>query len=97
MTNRYVNDPTPERSQFSIEWRDSGKKPRCAPDPEYPKGIDLNCAEGAEASCICELPYPAKGIGMYIVKCKICGMAVGCTTAGRSDDPRSIELPCKEG
>ncbi len=83
------------RQQFKIEWRDSGDEPKCAPNPIYPDGIDLSVAGGAVNSCVCELPYPAKRIGAYIVECKICGYRAACTTAGRRDDPRSIEVPCK--
>lgn len=52
--------------------------------------------KGAVNSCVCELPYPAKRIGAYFVECKKCGYSVACTTAGRADDPRSIEMPCKQ-
>lgn len=81
--------------QFHVEWRDSGREPQCRPDPKYPNGIDVDVSGGAVNSCIYELPYPAKRCGVYIVTCKLCGFRGGCTTAGRPDDPRSIEVPCK--
>ena len=83
------------RLQFRIEWRDAGREPQCPPNPRYPNGIDLNVAGGAVNSCVCELPYPARRCGAYFVECLICGYRVACTTAGRPDDPRSIEMPCK--
>lgn len=81
--------------KFSVEWRDAGKEPKCAPNPAFPLGIDLDVSDGAELACVTSLPYPAKRIGAFVIRCDVCGMSVGCTTAGRSDDPRSIKIPCK--
>jgi hypothetical protein len=82
-------------SQFTIDWRDSGFEPECAPNPDYPEGIDLDVTRGAMLRCRAPLPYPAKRVGVYTVRCTICGFQTGCTTAGRADDPRSITLPCR--
>lgn len=57
------------KGQFKIEWHDSGREPQCAPNPNYPKGIDLNVAESAINSCVCQLPYPAKRCGTYLIEC----------------------------
>lgn len=84
------------RDKHRVHWHDSGKEPECAPNPEYPNGIDLDCAMGAERACTVRLPYPARRCGSYLIECSECGMSVVCTTAGRPDDPRSIKLPCKE-
>jgi len=79
---------------FKITWVDWGREPRCAPDPDYPAGIDLDCTLGL-SGCTTALPYPAKRCGLYVVKCDACGMTVGVTTAGRADDPRSVRIPCQ--
>jgi hypothetical protein len=81
--------------QFQIEWRDAGKEPQCAPDARFPDGIDLDVSDGKVPNCKAILPYPAERIGAYIVKCRLCGIRVGCTTAGRPDDPKSIKIACK--
>lgn len=80
---------------FKVTWVDSGLEPRCAPNPDYPAGIDLDCSLGAR-SCKTALPYPAKRCGVYIVTCETCGMTVAVTTAGRADDPKSLRMACQE-
>ena len=80
--------------RFDIEWRDSGREPQCPPNPEYPNGIDLDVSMSGQ-SCDVSLPYPAKRCGAYIVTCKLCGLTVAVTTAGRTDDPRSLKVACK--
>lgn len=78
-----------------ITFIDSGREPKCAPNPDYPLGIDQDASEGATVTCKVSLPYPAPRCGAMIVKCLTCGYSVGCTVAGRVDDPRTIRLPCK--
>lgn len=80
---------------FDIEWIDSKREPKNPPNPAYPIGIDLDLSQGAIVTCKSELPYPAKRIGYYIIKCNICGLTTMVTTAGRIDDPRSITLACR--
>jgi hypothetical protein len=80
---------------IKVEWFDSGREPQCAPDPDYPKGKDLDISDGSK-SCCAQLPYPAKRCGYFVVACSKCGMSVAVTTAGRPDDPRSLRMPCKE-
>ena len=80
---------------FSIEWIDRERNPKCAPNPDYPDGIDVDLSEDSERKCKIDLPYPAKRCGVYIVRCKICGYSVALTTAGRADDPKSVTIPCK--
>lgn len=81
---------------MKIEWNDSGREPQCQPDPNYPTGKDVRLGDFIERKCKAELPYPAKRCGHYVVTCEKCGCVVVVTTAGRPDDPRSIEIPCKE-
>ena len=85
-----------EADQFTVEWSDSGREPQCKPDPAFPDGCDIDGSLGAQFACSVPLPYPAKRIGFYIVRCTLCAMSVAVTTAGRPDDPRSIKIPCKE-
>ncbi len=81
--------------QFNITWVDSGREPKCAPNPSYPAGIDVDCTAGAMPNCTASLAYPAKRCGIYVVKCMRCGWKCAVTTAGRADDPRSVRVPCK--
>lgn len=81
-------------ANFAIEWHDEGREPQCAPNPNYPHGIDIDIRRGAKG-CLSLLPYPAQRCGYYTVRCNTCGFAAVITTAGRPDDPISIALPCK--
>lgn len=79
-----------------VKFLDSGREPQVAPNPDYPKGIDLDSTEGAAVqSCKVMLPYPAPRCGLMAVTCKRCGLKVAATVAGRPDDPRSVRMPCK--
>lgn len=84
-----------DQSVFHLRWIDAQREPECPPNPAYPDGIEVDASEGAAITCIVALPYPAKRCGYHLVQCKLCGMKVACTTAGRPDDPRSIKVPCK--
>ena len=81
--------------QFEIEWIDHGREPRCPPNPAYPDGVDIK-AGGSPlvARCKADLPYPAKRCGAYRVECRVCGVTAAVATAGRPDDPRSVEIFC---
>lgn len=79
---------------FKIEWIDGGREPKCAPNPAYPNGVDLNMATSLNRACTVVLPYPAKRCGYYHIECKICGLCFAVTTAGRPDDPRSVRINC---
>lgn len=81
-------------THHTVEWIDSGREPQCAPNPEYPNGIDIPAIHADENHCKVVLPYPAKRCGAYIVTCSICQTRIAVTTAGRPDDPRSVEMPC---
>ena len=80
-----------------VKWIDAKREPQCPPNPSYPDGIDIDASAGATPSCTVALPYPAKRCGRYEVRCKACGYVAVVTTAGRTDDPKSIRLPCKRG
>lgn len=79
---------------LKVEWIDRCREPRCAPNPSYPNGIDVDSSFGAPATCSTDLPYPAKRCGLYVVTCEGCGIRVAVTTAGRPDDPRSLKVAC---
>lgn len=81
-------------STFKVEWIDHKREPQCAPDPAFPNGKDIRIASEAQKRCTAILPYPAKRCGVYIVECSTCGLRVGVTTAGRPDDPKSVEMAC---
>lgn len=84
-------------AQFDIKWLDSGREPQCPPNPAFPNGIDIPSPRHGEPGfrfCTVTLPYPAKRCGSYLIKCKSCGFTVA-VTAGRPDDPRSIEIDCQ--
>jgi len=87
-------------AKFKIDWIDSGREPQCAPNPDFPTGIDINIARLENAleapSCFTLLPYPAKRCGYFYVECETCGTNAVITTAGRRDDPRSVRIPCRK-
>lgn len=84
---------------FKVEWIDGGREPRCAPDPAFPSGKDVDitvaCIDGWP-TCKVDVPYPAKRCGAYLIECETCDCSVLVTTAGRPDDPRSVKIPCKK-
>lgn len=84
-------------SDFKIGWIDHGREPQCAPDPAFPDGKDCDCSRGQAPVCKVRLPYPALRCGLFYVECRVCGTNAMITTAGRSDDPRSVTLPCERG
>ena len=81
--------------QFVMTWIDGGREPQCPPNPEFPNGKDIDGSLGQKDTCTVSLPYPAKRCGVHIVMCRVCGLRIGVTAAGRPDDPRSIRMPCK--
>jgi hypothetical protein len=73
---------------------DPAKRPKVKPNPAFPYGLIMDCAGGAAETCEVALPYPARGIGSYTVRCDTCMVRVTLTVAGRPDDPARIILPC---
>lgn len=84
-----------DQSGFDISWIDGGAEPSHPANLGYPHGIDLDISGDARNRCHVTLPYPAKRIGKYVVRCLSCAVSVICTTAGRVDDPRSITIACR--
>lgn len=81
--------------KMRVNWIDGKRAPSCPPNQAFPDGIDVDVSNGAKVSCLAALPYPARRIGQYVIKCTECGATVACTTAGRPDDPRSIRIACQ--
>lgn len=79
---------------LTAKWVDSGREPKCPPDPKFPDGLDLDASRGAARTCTIALPYPARRCGYYEILCPDCGMSIAVTTAGRRDDPRHVTLGC---
>lgn len=50
---------------------------------------------GQQPFCTVALKYPAVRCGVYLVSCP-CGLNVTVSTAGRTDDPRTVKVPCKK-
>lgn len=82
------------KERHLVEFSDTGRKATQPPHPDFPEGLLVDLSQGSERVCRVEMPYPAVGIGTYSVTCRTCGVAVGLTTAGRADDPRTIILRC---
>lgn len=86
-----------DRQQFTVRRRrDAGAEPQVAPDdPAWPQGRDVDISACAPTSCRLALRCPARRIGRYIITCRLCGVRVGVSAAGRADDPRSIAMACR--
>jgi hypothetical protein len=80
--------------RFRVDWFDRGRDPVVKPSPDYPDGKDVDASHGAPQTCTVNLICPAPRCGEYWVTCQLCGTHMGCTTAGRPDDPRSIKVAC---
>jgi hypothetical protein len=81
--------------EFEFTFIDLGRKAQCPPNPEFPVGMAIDA--GFQQMCIVDVPYPSTGCGVLRVDCPTCGVKVGFTVAGRSDDVRRVTLPCKVG
>lgn len=80
---------------LTATWVDRGVWPSSPPNPDFPRGVDIDVSNGAGVSCQTQLPYPAKRCGHYLVECSLCGVNAVITTAGRPDDPRSVRIACR--
>jgi hypothetical protein len=79
---------------ITVEWVSDGRKPQCAPNPDFPRGVYADAACGAHG-CAIGLPYPAPCCGVWLIKCSVCDNTVAITAAGRADDPYAAKIPCK--
>lgn len=85
--------------QFHIQWLDRGHDATGKSNALYPHGMDLYAALPDKPNCTAKLPYPqpapVRRCGMFVLRCRICGLTATCTTAGRADDPRSMTVNCR--
>jgi hypothetical protein len=81
-------------ADHAVTWSGGGDEPRVPPNPAFPNGRDVDFTGTDGGGCLVQLPYPAKGCGTYRIVCDECRADYGVTTTGRSDDPRSVKLPC---
>jgi hypothetical protein len=85
-----------DEGHLKIFWLDHGRDPQCAPNPEYPNGIDVDLRQKKKgASCVATLNYPAPRCGVWLIACDRCHASFAVTAAGRVDDPKTVTLPCK--
>ena len=82
---------------WKVEFLDSGREPKCPPDPNYLQGMHVDMSGGASRACQGLIPYPAPRCGQYLISCHTCKTLVMVTVAGRPDDVRSVKLACKLG
>jgi hypothetical protein len=80
-------------AELKVDFLDSGRGPRCAPNPAFPDGVDLDTSDGRLPACWVKLPV-VQTTGMLIVTCPTCGKSAAITVAGRPDDPRSYKMDC---
>lgn len=92
MRRRGVREP----DKFWVRFMAIARAASPTANPAYPDGVDVVPEiKAGNPSCKCVLPYPATGFGAWKVECTECGARLGCTATGRSDDPRSITIPCQ--
>lgn len=75
-------------------WR-SKEPAKSPPNEEFPFGMAVDLSAGRLPACKRLLPYPAPGVGSWLVKCSRCGIDVLVTAAGRADDPTQVLIACK--
>lgn len=80
---------------MKVKFIDSGREPKCAPNPDYPTGMDVDLSFGSPDTCTAAIPYPAPRCGIMVIECGKCGLTVALTVAGRVDDPRVLKMACK--
>lgn len=84
------------KPNWEITFLDSGREPKCPPNPRYPYGMHVDLAgRGPKRTCSGLLPYPAPRCGQYVIRCRRCNTVNLITAAGRPDDVRSVKLACK--
>lgn len=84
------------KANHQIVWHWRSREPARSPsNPAYPDGVTVLAPPG-RTYCTVPLPYPAPGVGMWVVTCQRCGLKTVVTAAGRADDPRRLQAPCKE-
>lgn len=72
----------------------TGRKATQPPHSEYPDGLVLDTTGGTGIGCAVDLVYPAECIGLWELRCNMCGVSLSLTAAGRLDDPRRVIIGC---
>lgn len=80
---------------IKVEFLSHNRKAVCAPNPDYPEGMDVDLTEPQATACQTAIPYPAECCGVWLLQCTACGTSVAVTAAGRPDDVRSVKIPCR--
>jgi hypothetical protein len=44
-------DPARRNQVIRVTWLDGGRQAQPPPNPTYPRGIDVDCSDGAELTC----------------------------------------------
>lgn len=85
-----------ESTKFEIQWVSISPSYAEQPDPNFPKGVDVDQAHGKRPACKTSLTYPASpGHGFYMGTCTVCGTTFLVPTNAESDDPRSVMVACQ--
>jgi hypothetical protein len=81
-------------AKFEVSWLKRADRSTQKPDPAYPNGVIANLSKGAVQVCQVNLQYPAPCPGTHFIRCKLCGITVAVTAAGRVDDPTVAVIAC---
>lgn len=93
-TQRTDDPKAPQK--FSVDLVKAGPKASVREDARWPEGRDIIPPAAQEKiHCVCQLPYPAEGPGLWRVRCLDCQATVSCAAGGVKSDPKSIAVPCR--
>ena len=80
-------------ADWDVTWVDYQQEARSPATRTH--GIDVDISGDAPVACESQLPYPAKRCGAYSIVCRACRKTCIVSTAGRTDDPRSLKMACR--
>jgi hypothetical protein len=85
-------------ADYKLTWFYRSHEPAQSPaDPRFPRGVTVDLRpKGVARFCTLPLKWPAPGVGSWLIECNQCGFTGVVTAAGRTDDPRSVHIPCKK-
>ncbi len=87
----------PISPNLSVRFRTRFGSTKLVPSPRYPDGSDLDLSEDLAQTCSAKLQPMLRKLGVYEVRCSTCGLSVAIISAGTTDDPRAIRVPCRWG
>lgn len=80
---------------WKISFHPSRSKALGSPNSAYPSGTHRNLAEANEPSQYLSLPqHPAPSVGMWRIRCEMCGATIWTSVRGLNDDPQSVSIGC---